>query len=108
MILAFDSHGEVYFALTQVNTNNEIVKMFLSQLCSRLDLDWPNWREDSIILLDGAAYHTCSEVRDHLQELKIPVMYTAPYSYAACPVELFFAYMKNQDINQEQLPTGKK
>jgi hypothetical protein len=44
MILSFDSEGEVYFALTQVNTNADIMKMFLSQLASRLDVDRPNWR----------------------------------------------------------------
>jgi hypothetical protein len=35
-------------------------------------------------------------------------MFSAPYSYAACPVELFFAYLKNEDINPNMLPTGKK
>ena len=40
--------------------------------------------------------------------LEMPVMFTGPYSYAASPVELFFAYMKNQDINPDMLPTGKK
>ena len=108
MILAFDNFGEVYFALTQVNTTAIIIKMFLSHLCSRLDVDRPNWRQDSVMLLDGAAYHTCSEVRVHLHQLKVPVMYTAPYSYAACPVELFFAYLKNEDLNPQLLPTGKK
>ena len=43
-----------------------------------------------------------------MEMLKIPVMFTAPYSYAACPVELFFAYLKNEDINPELLATGKK
>jgi hypothetical protein len=57
MLLAFDNYGEVYFALTQVNTNASIVKMFFSQLCSRLDVDSPNWRSNTVILLDGAAYH---------------------------------------------------
>ena len=69
MILAFDSHGVVYFALTQVNTNNAVVKVFLSQLSSRLDVDRPSWREDSIVLLDGAVYHTCPEVRAHIKML---------------------------------------
>ena len=108
MILAFDSNGEVYFALTQVNTNSAIIKMFLTQLCSRLDVDSPGWRDESVILLDNAVYHTCPEVRAYMHQLKIPVMYTAPYSYDASPVELFFAYLKNQDINPKNLPTGKK
>ena len=108
MIMAFDSHGDVYFAMTQVNTNASIIKMFLSQLSSRLDVERPSWRDDSVLLLDGASYHICPEVREHMKVLGIPVIFTAPYSYAACPVELFFAYFKNQDINPLMLPTGKK
>jgi hypothetical protein len=68
-IMAFDSHGDVYFALTQVNTNTSVMKVFISQLASRLDVERPNWREDSILLLDGAAYHICPEMRAHLQVL---------------------------------------
>ena len=108
MILAFDSLGEVYFALTQVNTDASVIKMFLNHLCSRLDVERPGWREDSVVLLDGARYHTCPEVRSHMEILEIPAMFTGPYSYAASPVELFFAYFKNKDINPNMLPTGKK
>lgn len=108
MILSFDSEGEVYFALTQVNTNADIMKMFLSQLASRLDVDRPNWRKNSVVLLDGATYHTSNEVRLHMLHLRMPVMFTAPSSYDACPVEKFFAYLKNQDINPLMLPTGKR
>lgn len=108
MILAFDNYGEVYFALTQVNTDADVVKMFLSQLSSRLDVERPGWRNDSVVLLDGAQYHTCSDVKEFIQMLKMPVMFTGPYSYAVSPVELFFAYLKNEDINPVMLPTGKK
>jgi hypothetical protein len=108
MILAFDNHGEVYYALTQVNTNSAIMKMYLSQLASRLDVDRPKWREDSIILLDGAPYHMCTEVRLHMLHLRLPIIFTAPSSYDASPVEKFFAYFKNQDINPEMLATGKR
>ena len=99
MILAFDSEGEVYYALTQVSTDTAIMKMFLSQLASRLDIDRPQWRKDSVILLDGAPYHMCNEVRLHMLYLRLPIIFTAPASYDASPVEKFFAYFKNQDIN---------
>jgi hypothetical protein len=95
MIMAFDSQGGVNFALTQVTTNTSVMKVFLSQLSSRLDVDRPNWRLDSILLLDGASYHTCPEMRAHMHTLRLPIMFTAPYSYDASPVELFFAYFKN-------------
>ena len=84
------------------------MKMFLSHLCSRLDVERKNWRKDSIILLDGATYHTCNETRLHMLHLKIPILFTGPSSYDACPIEKFYAYLKNQDMNTAMLPTGKK
>lgn len=75
------------------------MKVFLSQLSSKLDVERPGWREDSVVMLDGAPYHVCQEMRTHIMMLKMPILFTGPYSYAASPVELFFAYMKNQDIN---------
>ena len=40
--------------------------------------------------------------------LRIPVIFTGPYSYDGAAAELLFAYFKNSDINVEGLPTGKK
>ena len=40
--------------------------------------------------------------------LKIPVIYTGPYSYDSCPAELLFNLLKATNINPEGLDTGKK
>jgi hypothetical protein len=44
-----------------------------------------------VFLLDGASYHISEEVQQQLSNLKIPVIFTGPYSYDACPIELYFS-----------------
>jgi len=41
-------------------------------------------------------------------EQALPIMFTGPHSYAAAPVEMFFAAFKRDDINPRKLPTGKQ
>ena len=84
------------------------MKLFLTSLATRLDVDRPGWREDTVVLLDGALYHINPEIQEHLRCLQMPVLYTAPKAYDASPIELFWAYLKNQDLNKMALATGKK
>ena len=54
VIAAIDTEGDMYLSLTQVNTDTPIMKMYLSYLAEALDNDRPDWRENTVILLDGA------------------------------------------------------
>ena len=99
VIAAMDTEGDVYACLTQVNTESSMMKMYLTQLAGQLDLDRPDWRSNTVILLDGAKYHINDEVIGHLSRLKMPVIFTGPRSYDACPCELLFAHLKKVDLN---------
>ena len=85
-----------------------MMKLFISKLAMQLDFDRPQWRTDTVFLLDGASYHISDEVQRQLSDLKIPVIFTGPYSYDVCPIELFFSQLKSTEINPEGLPTGTK
>ena len=58
LIAAVDSEGEVYFCLNHANTDSDVMKVFFTYLCSSLDSERAGWREDTVVLLDGAKYHT--------------------------------------------------
>ena len=62
---------------------------------------------DSIILIDNAPYHTGEEIRDYLHKMEVPVMYSAPYSYSAAPIESLFSLLKFGEINKDAIATGK-
>ena len=108
LILGVDTNGSVYYSFTQVNTDSDVFKLFLSHLVQRLDTEDQNWRSDTVVLFDNASYHTSSETNDALAKLNIPTMFSAPYSFETAPCELFFAHMKMRDLNPDMLPTGKK
>ena len=108
MIAAVCSQGSLHLALTQVNTNSEVFMMYLTWLTRSLDAGDINWRTNSILLLDGATYHMTPETRAHLIQLRVPVMFSGPYSYRIAPCELFFAYLKQGALNPTGLPTRKR
>jgi len=49
--------------------------------------------------LDGASYHSSKKTFSKFAYLDIKVVISAPYSYNAAAVEMFFALLKNDDIN---------
>ena len=82
--------------------------LFLRYLVAKLDSETPGWQENSVILMDNAAYHTGEEIRSYIRKMQIPIMYSAPYSYSAAPIETLFAHLKLGEINVDREPTGKK
>jgi hypothetical protein len=57
VILGLDSRGNVYLALAQANSNSQMMELFFRSLAAKLDKERPNWRRDTVIVVDGAKYH---------------------------------------------------
>ena len=108
MIAALDTEGAVYAALTQVNTDTDVMVSFLSRLATVMTREDKDWRTNTIWLLDGASYHKTPKVRITLRRLGVKYVISGPYSYSAAPVELFFSYFKRGDLNPNNEPTGKR
>jgi hypothetical protein len=36
---------------------------------------------------------------EKISRLKIPILYLGPYHFKLAPIEMFFNYIKNRDIN---------
>jgi len=108
MIVALDSAGQVYASLLQANSNSSVMEMFFTHLIRHLDSKNQHWRKETIIMLDGAPYHQSNLMMEFYEDHQVPIMFTGPHSYAASPVELFFAHFKRADINPRHLPLGKK
>ena len=81
---------------------------FLRHLVVKLDEESPGWLAETIILLDGARYHTGEDIREYLHKMQLEVIWSAPYSYAAAPIELLFGGLKLGELNPLRQPTGKK
>ena len=108
MFLAIDSNGKTYLTLLQSNTNNKIIEIYLRQLVLKLDKEDKNWRSNTVILLDGAPYHTSENTLELMEGLRVPVLFTGPHSYDAVPCELWFAAFKSDDVNPSKVPMSKR
>ena len=84
------------------------MQIYFIALVKKLDKIRPRWRENTVLLLDGASYHASKETVEVLERLKIPVMYLAPHSYNVAPCELYFAWFKKEDINPRKVPQSKR
>lgn len=108
MIAALDTEGRIYIALTQTNTDTDVMTTFLTRLAMVLTAEDKEWRRNTVLLLDGAKYHTCAATKATLKSLCCDYMISAPYSYDAAPIELFFGYFKQAQLNPTNEKTGKR
>ena len=107
-MVAIDTDGSVFFALSQVNTDTDSKRLLLDELCKALDKDKPDWRETSVCIMDNAPYNRDPLTEEHIKKLRMPMIFTAKYAYSASPCEFFFAYFKRDLIYEYDTPTGKK
>ena len=108
LLLVVDSLGQSYVTLTQANSNSAIMELFLREYVKKLDRQRPDWRENSILLVDGASYHKSTATCQVMSDLRIPVMFLAPYSYNTAPCELWFAWFKSQDVNPRRVSVSAR
>ena len=108
MITGLDTDGRVYLSLLQANSNSCVIEIYIRALAKLLDRENKQWRDDTIILFDGARYHNSEATINLLEALNIPILYTGPHSYAGVPIELWFSAFKSCDINPRKIPTAKR
>jgi transposase len=97
-----------YTSIHKANSDDHTTKLILYRLVQSLDKEGAEWRQTSILLLDGASYHKSSSTLMSLQRLRIPTMFTSPHSPMICPVELLFAQVKKGDLNPNDEQQTKK
>ena len=99
MITALDTDGRLGASLTQANTDSDVMTNFLRYLVHEIYREIPGYLESAHIFLDGAAWHTCAEMKERLARMWLPVIYSGPYSYSTAPIELVFAALKLGELN---------
>ncbi len=69
------------------------------RLCKALDSIDSDWRSKSTLLLDNASVHRSKEALTSYENMGLPIMFLAPYSFKMAAVEKLFAVVKNRDLN---------
>ena len=94
VIVAIDTEGNCYMSLCQINTDHNVMLMFLTRLAILLTSERPGWRSDTVVLLDGASYHKQPDLRESVLSMGINVVISAPYSFTAASIEYWITYFK--------------
>lgn len=108
IIAAVDNLGASFFALVQGIIDSRVFATFLHHLVIDLDGEDPDWRENTLLVLDGASIHRSEEACRAMSALQIPAMIAGPYGFDGSPCEKLFALLKAGDLNPWEIPTGKK
>ena len=59
MQMAICTSGRLYCSLAQVNTDRNTFCLFMTKLAARLSKEDKYWRDNTVLLIDGAKYQTC-------------------------------------------------
>ena len=108
LICAIDNLGVAYFAVSTSTTDSDVFITFLMSLSNMLDYEKPEWRTETIILLDNALYHKSEQTAAAIKKLGIRVCYSGPYAFSSAPVEQLFALLKRGELNPLKLELGKR
>ena len=108
IIAAVSSWGDFYFTINCGKSISRTVLLFLIKLVSHMTDQDPDWRANTVIVLDNAPYHRSRVMTAWCRELKLPLMFLGPYQYSMAPVELMFSYMKNRDLNPGKTRAASK
>ena len=108
LIVAIDNFGESYFAVTHGMIDSRIFSTFMQRLALQLDSEDPDWRNDTLLVLDGAATHRSKETSHAMAAIQIPAMIAGPYGFDGSPAEKLFAILKTGELNQWGVKTGKR
>ena len=65
-------------------------------LVQKMDKDDKYWKSKFFLLLDNATMHSTQLILKYIKDEKIPVLFTAPASFEAVPVEAMFKYIKSK------------
>jgi hypothetical protein len=73
LIIALDSAGEIYCSLLQANSDSDTMRLFMNELITRLDQEDKKWRNNTVLVWDGAGYHSSKETMAMLEDYRVPI-----------------------------------
>ena len=94
IIAGLDTDGRVYVALHQTNTNESVFVAFLSRLVDVLRREDSQFRQNLLLVFDGASFHKSPGTRLALRRLGLPYAIAAPYAYDGQSIEYLFSLLK--------------
>ena len=99
IIAGVSNRSEVFYTINYGRTNSISFGHFIWKLVDHLNGEDHRWRENTVLMFDNAMYHRSLYVQERLRLYKVPTLYLGPYHFKLAPVEMFFNFIKNRDLN---------
>ena len=107
LLLAVSDDGLRLFEFIDGSHNSWTFLAFMVKMVYHLDEHVRDWRHRYVVVLDNCAAHTSAISTRVLAHLQVPLLFTAPASYAALPVEGIFAMLKAVDLDDIADPSAE-
>jgi hypothetical protein len=65
--MGVSSTGKLYFTANRGSNNGSTILLFIKKLVIKLDLEDPEWRDNTILLIDNAPYHKGFRFREKMK-----------------------------------------
>ena len=91
---AITNDGKIFASVLDGANNTATFSLFLIKLVKALDQVYGRYWRDGVLLLDNASFHKHDLILTLMAILRMRVLFTAPASYKAIPVERYFAVLK--------------
>ena len=99
IIAGVSNLGDFMYTVNSGKTETDTFFLFLMKVMRQLSVENINWRDETIIMLDNAAYHRSQINLERFKKYKVPVLFLGPYHFKLAPMELMFSYIKNRNLN---------
>jgi hypothetical protein len=96
LVAALMDTGICHYSFVRGSHNSNSWGVFMDELSERLTRDDPNWRRNTIWLVDNHKMHHHKTVLDVIQKKKIPIFFSAPASFEILGVEMWFSHVKRK------------
>ena len=67
------------YIINSGKNNSNTFMLFLIKLSNHLDEVKPNWRQNTVLMVDNAPYHRSKLMMSKYELLKIPILFLGPY-----------------------------
>lgn len=89
-------NGHHYYSIIKGSNNQWTFLRFLKDLFQKLSLRYRFWKSNSVILLDNARIHDTQPILKFMEKSKVNILFSAPASFNAIPIELLFSSLKRK------------
>ena len=86
-MVAIDTEGNIYQSLSHANTDAKTFRLFLHRLIGKLQQEDHHWRQNTVVVMDGASYHKAESTCEYLGKQGVQTVVPVSYTHLTLPTK---------------------